>query len=228
MSRQFSASPASAPQAIASTRRIPSLTSTITPALLSTPTHPSLPTPASCLHRSLNPLDRRQTTVGQRSVSTSATSPGYYYRDHAPWPTATEIPLVTHDLDATPYVDLIVCGSGPAGVAAAERVAAAGFSVCVVDPNPLSAWPNNYGVWVDEFEAMGLRDCLEVIWPSAKDGRKIQGTLVLDATGHSRKLVEYDQKFNPGFQGAYGIVAEVGPGWQRGSRVVPGGTWHRG
>ena len=41
------------------------------------------------------------------------------------------------------------------------------------------------------------------------DGRQIKGSLVLDATGHSRKLVEYDKEFNPGFQGAYGIIAGV-------------------
>ena len=44
----------------------------------------------------------------------------------------------------------------------------AGFKVCVVDPEPLAAWPNNYGVWVDEFKALGLDDCLEHIWPQAK------------------------------------------------------------
>ena len=45
---------------------------------------------------------------------------------------------------------------------------AAGFKVCIVDPEPLNIWPNNYGVWVDEFKAMGLDDCLEHIWPRAK------------------------------------------------------------
>ena len=44
----------------------------------------------------------------------------------------------------------------------------AGFSVCVVDPEPLAPWINNYGVWVDEFQAMGLEDCLHVVWPKAK------------------------------------------------------------
>jgi hypothetical protein len=33
--------------------------------------------------------------------------------------------------------------------------------------------------------------------------------MVLDATGHARKLVKFDKKFDPGFQGAYGIIAEV-------------------
>jgi lycopene beta-cyclase len=50
----------------------------------------------------------------------------------------------------------------------AERVAAAGFKVCVVDPEPHGPWPNNYGAWLDEFQAMGLEDCMEVIWPKAK------------------------------------------------------------
>ncbi|GFR49762.1 hypothetical protein Agub_g11924 [Astrephomene gubernaculifera] len=191
------------------------------------------------------------------------------YREAESWPTAETVKLETHNLDEQPYVDLIVAGAGPAGVAVASRVAAAGFSVCVIDPDPLAHWPNNYGVWLDEFQAMGLEDCLHVIWPKAKvwlnseadgekflnrpfarvdrpklkrvllercaaagvtflpgsvsgcshgggasqvelaDGRKIRGSLVLDATGHSRRLVQYDKKFDPGYQGAYGIVAEV-------------------
>lgn len=38
----------------------------------------------------------------------------------------------------------------------------------MIEPAPLAPWPNNYGVWVDEFEAMGLEDCLEVVWPQAR------------------------------------------------------------
>eukprot|EP00878_Enallax_costatus_P018860 GHUV01019880.1.p1 GENE.GHUV01019880.1~~GHUV01019880.1.p1 ORF type:complete len:433 (+),score=152.84 GHUV01019880.1:416-1714(+) len=38
---------------------------------------------------------------------------------------------------------------------------------------------------------------------------QVSGSLVLDATGHSRRLVQYDKKFDPGYQGAYGIIAEV-------------------
>lgn len=90
----------------------------------------------------------------------------YYIRESAKWPTADEIKLPPHVEGTT--VDLIVAGAGPSGVAVAQRVAAAGFSVCVVDPEPLGIWPNNYGVWVDEFQAMGLEDCLEVVWPKAK------------------------------------------------------------
>jgi lycopene beta-cyclase len=81
------------------------------------------------------------------------------------WP--TDVPIVPHDPAATPRVDLVIAGAGPSGLAVGERVARAGFSVAIIDPAPLGVWPNNYGVWVDEFEAMGLGDCLEVIWPKA-------------------------------------------------------------
>lgn len=41
------------------------------------------------------------------------------------------------------------------------------------------------------------------------DSVTIAGSMVLDATGHSRCLVEYDKPFDPGYQGAYGITVEV-------------------
>ena len=114
---------------------------------------------------------RRARALGASSSSSraSATPPyaeGFYLREMAPWP--TDVPIEAHDLGAAPRVDLIVAGAGPSGLAVASRVAEAGFSVAVIDPDPLGVWPNNYGAWVDEFEAMGLQDCLEVVWPKAK------------------------------------------------------------
>lgn len=177
------------------------------------------------------------------------------------------LPLIDASNQGT--FDLVIAGAGPAGLAVAERVSAAGFSVAIVDPNPLCPWINNYGVWCDEFEAMGLEDCYDVVWNKAivyldsgeqgkrslerpyarvdrpklkrrllerciaagvtfhiakvdgvdhANGRstllcdagvRISGSLALDATGHSRRLVQYDQKFDPGYQGAYGITVEV-------------------
>lgn len=93
-----------------------------------------------------------------------APKPEYFVREAEQWP---NMPLPQHDLQQVQYVDLIVAGAGPAGVATAHRVAQAGFSVVVVDPEPLAHWPNNYGVWVDEFQAMGLEECLHVVWPKA-------------------------------------------------------------
>lgn len=61
--------------------------------------------------------------------------------------------------------DVIIIGTGPAGLRLAEQVSRRGIKVCCVDPSPLSMWPNNYGVWVDEFESLGLEDCLDKTWP---------------------------------------------------------------
>jgi lycopene beta-cyclase len=44
---------------------------------------------------------------------------------------------------------------------------------------------------------------------TTQGGAALRGSMVLDATGHSRRLVKFGQKFDPGYQGAYGIVAEV-------------------
>nr|ADW08476.1 lycopene beta-cyclase [Lilium lancifolium] len=164
-------------------------------------------------------------------------------------------------------VDLAIVGGGPAGLAVAQQVSEAGLSVCSIDPSPKVIWPNNYGVWVDEFEAMGLLDCIDTSWSGAtvyidegskkvldrpyarvnrkqlkskmmqkcimngvkfhqakvikvvheemksllvcNDGVTIQATVVLDATGFSRCLVQYEKPYNPGYQVAYGILAEV-------------------
>lgn len=75
--------------------------------------------------------------------------------------------LLRFDAVKRKAVDLVVVGAGPAGLAVAQRVSKAGISVCVVDPAPQSVWPNNYGVWVDEFEDLGLLDCLDYTWASA-------------------------------------------------------------
>ncbi|CAA0837424.1 Lycopene beta cyclase- chloroplastic [Striga hermonthica] len=178
-----------------------------------------------------------------------------------------EFELPIYDPSKSPVVDLAVVGGGPAGLAVAQQVSEAGLSVCSIDPSPKLIWPNNYGVWVDEFEAMDLLDCLDTTWTGAvvyinekstkdldrpygrvnrkqlkskmmqkcisngvkfhqakvlkviheefksllicNDGVTIQAAVVLDATGFSRCLVKYDKPYNPGYQVAYGILAEV-------------------
>ena len=206
---------------------------------------------------------------------------------HHPPRTTAELPL--YDPTTPCRFDLVIAGAGPSGLAVADRVSSAGLSVCIVDPSPLAYWPNNYGVWCDEFAAMGLDDCYEIVWPRAKvflgaqpedekcvctlatmlcgvhahhskfrflyrpyarvdrtklkrklldrcvsqgvrfhlapvdsvthaggrsavlasDGTALDGAMVLDATGHVRKLVTFDAPFEPGYQGAYGILARV-------------------
>jgi lycopene cyclase-like protein len=144
------------------------------------------------------------------------------------------------------------------------------LAVALIDPAPLAPWRNNYGVWVDEFEALGHGDCFTQRWPLARvlltadapaglpldrayaqvdrarlkeklaaeavaagvefqagkaDGvahgaqlssvtlrgreQPLHARAVLDATGHARRLVTFDTGFTPGYQAAYGILAEV-------------------
>ncbi|KAL3637184.1 Lycopene beta cyclase, chloroplastic [Castilleja foliolosa] len=178
-----------------------------------------------------------------------------------------EFDLPLYDPSLGLVIDLAVVGGGPAGLAVAQQVSEAGLTVVSIDPSPKLIWPNNYGVWVDEFEAMDLLDCLDTTWAGAmvyinenstknldrpygrvnrkqlkskmmqkcilngvkfhqakvvkviheesksliicNDGVTIQASVVLDATGFSRCLVQYDKPYNPGYQVAYGILAEV-------------------
>mmetsp|Transcript_5967 Transcript_5967/g.21840 ORF Transcript_5967/g.21840 Transcript_5967/m.21840 type:complete len:548 (+) Transcript_5967:236-1879(+) len=178
-----------------------------------------------------------------------------------------ELPAFEGGTEQKPF-DLLVVGCGPAGLAVAEKAGARGLSVGIIDPAPMKAWPNNYGVWVDEFEQLGLTDCIDRTWSKARvitdnggegvplfrpyarvdrmklkckllgrcvewgvgfldsvvegiehgeksstvtcaGGRKVFSKCVLDATGHSRRLVEFERDFTPGYQAAYGIMAEV-------------------
>ena len=44
---------------------------------------------------------------------------------------------------------------------------------------------------------------------TCSDGKQLTAGFVLDCTGHARRLVEFDQKFDPGYQAAYGMMIEV-------------------
>lgn len=130
----------------------------------------SLNTPHQSVRHVVRQASSRRAAVLTRAAAAKS-SPAkpkveHYIREMSPWP--TDVPIVAHDFTQQPQVDLVIAGAGPSGLAVGERVARAGYKVCIIDPAPLGIWPNNYGVWVDEFEAMGLGDCLEVIWPKAK------------------------------------------------------------
>eukprot|EP00954_Amorphochlora_amoebiformis_P016703 1311863-Amorphochlora_amoeboformis.AAC.1 len=73
----------------------------------------------------------------------------------------------THGTADDPF-DLLVVGCGPSGLAVVDEAASRGLKVGLVDPQPKAKWPNNYGVWVDEFEALGHDDCFLRTWEQAK------------------------------------------------------------
>ncbi|CAB1100630.1 unnamed protein product [Ectocarpus sp. CCAP 1310/34] len=67
--------------------------------------------------------------------------------------------------------DAAIVGYGPAGGVMATLLAEKhGLKVCIIDPNLEKRWIPNYGVWVEEWEALdkdlqiGLGDCLDRTW----------------------------------------------------------------
>ena len=72
--------------------------------------------------------------------------------------------------EATSF-DVAVVGGGPAGYAAAALLAREQLSVALIDPSPERAWPNNYGSWRVEWEALAARlqmpellECVNTDW----------------------------------------------------------------
>ena len=93
-----------------------------------------------------------------------------------------------------------------------------------MDPDPLRVWPNNYGVWVDEFAAMGLDDCIELVWPqakvyldSSKSGEKCAPARSADIFCHDRLPTD-----------AVTLWLRDANGHGNGKAVHPHGLGHRG
>jgi lycopene cyclase-like protein len=62
-------------------------------------------------------------------------------------------------------LDVLVIGSGPAGLSIAAALAEAGLAVQGLSPtSPETPWVNTYGIWVDELEALSLSHLLAHRW----------------------------------------------------------------
>ena len=61
--------------------------------------------------------------------------------------------------------DLLVIGAGPAGLQMANALEERGLKVEGLSPvSPQEPWPNTYGIWADELEALGMEDFLWKRW----------------------------------------------------------------
>jgi lycopene beta-cyclase len=61
--------------------------------------------------------------------------------------------------------DALVIGSGPAGTIIAAALSERGLRVGGLTASPLrQVWPNTYGIWRDELEALGLTELLGHCW----------------------------------------------------------------
>ncbi|GJP47141.1 hypothetical protein CLOM_g6370 [Closterium sp. NIES-68] len=68
-------------------------------------------------------------------------------------------PLDTKD---SSVLDVLVVGCGPAGLSIAAECAKRGLTVGLVGRD--APFVNNYGVWLDEFKAIGLDHCIDQVW----------------------------------------------------------------
>ncbi|KAI3943214.1 hypothetical protein MKX01_027512 [Papaver californicum] len=59
-------------------------------------------------------------------------------------------------------LDLVIIGCGPAGLSLAAEAAKLGLHVGLIGPD--RPFTNNYGVWEDEFQDLGLEGCIEHVW----------------------------------------------------------------
>ncbi|KAI3865636.1 hypothetical protein MKW92_003068 [Papaver armeniacum] len=59
-------------------------------------------------------------------------------------------------------LDLVIIGCGPAGLSLAAEAAKLGLQVGLIGPD--RPFTNNYGVWEDEFQDLGLEGCIEHVW----------------------------------------------------------------
>lgn len=66
------------------------------------------------------------------------------------------------------HYDVCVVGAGPSGLSLACHCAANGLKTLCIAPDIEELWENNYGVWADEVEHLGLAKAFRSYWPKTR------------------------------------------------------------
>eukprot|EP00887_Chlorella_sp_A99_P002802 scaffold6.g2802.t1 len=130
------------------------------------------PAPATAGPRAADPPG----CANQRSREGSYEAPLVYLQASKDDPEQPALSDVLPPLEAGGVADVAVVGCGPAGLALAAELGSQGLSVALVSRE--SKFVNNYGVWLDEFKALGLEHTLDATWGDAvcyfKEGREVR------------------------------------------------------
>nr|AUE44515.1 lycopene epsilon-cyclase [Ahnfeltiopsis flabelliformis] len=81
-------------------------------------------------------------------------------------PASAPAPAPATPIPARALYDVAVIGAGPAGLSLSAALCHHGLNVVNLDATIEAPWPNHYGVWRDEFQAVGLDDCATAIYPA--------------------------------------------------------------
>lgn len=76
--------------------------------------------------------------------------------------------------------DVLVVGAGPSSMLLAALLARRGLRIGCLAPQPDAPWPNNYGVWLDELQRLGLEKYAEQTWQRAALATEAKGVQHLE------------------------------------------------
>ena len=98
--------------------------------------------------------------------------------------------------------DLLVMGTGPAGLAVARSAAARGMRVACVDPAPHAPWQRSFGVWECEAAELGELAPREASFARPLVDLGGEGRIVLDAAYCRLDVAELQRRLQEALRAA--------------------------